>query len=349
MEDEVVRRRKWLSREEFLDLLGAANLIPGPNSTELAIHIGYRRAGLPGLVVAGVCFIVPAMTLVLGFAWLYTRFGRLPPAAGILRGIKPVIIAVVLQALWGFGKTAVKSLPLGVLGAAALLASFLGVHELAILVVAGALGLGLGRFLPRGPLLVGPLGLGLLGAGAPVGAAAAPLVAPVAKGALFLFFVKVGSVLFGSGYVLIAFLRADLVARWRWLSEAQLLDAVAVGQFTPGPVFTTATFIGYLLGGVPSALLATLGIFLPAFVFVALTAPLVARLRKWQAASLFLDGVNVASLSLMALATWQLGRAAVTGPLTMLLALGSLVLLLRYRVNSAWLVLGGAGLGCFLL
>jgi chromate transporter len=351
MEDEVVRRRAWLSREEFLDLLAAANLIPGPNSTELAIHIGYRRAGWPGLLVAGVCFIVPAMLLVTLLAWTYVRFGALPSLAGVLVGIKPVIIAVVAQALWGFGKTACKSLPLGLLGVAALIASFVGVHELLVLLFAALIVLSVhfARHLQRQPgrsTAILPLGLSF--------AALAPAsslteAAQVGLAPLFFFFLKVGSVLFGSGYVLLAFLRADLVERWHWLSEAQLLDAIAVGQFTPGPVFTTATFIGYLLGGVPSALLATLGIFLPAFVFVAASAPFLPRLRRLPAAAAALDGLHVASLALMLNATWFLARSAITGWPTLALALLSLLLLVRFRINSAWLVLGGALLGLLLM
>jgi len=349
MQDEVVRRRGWLTGEEFLDLLSATHLIPGPNSTEMAIHIGHRRAGWPGLIVAGVCFIVPAMCLVMLIAWAYVRFGSLPAAAGLMAGIKPVIIAVVLQALWGFGKTAIKSAPLFALGLAALAASMLGVHELLILLAAGLIML-LGALLRRPPpgaaaaILPLPLCLPRLPIFtlAPLADAAATHVGRLP---LFLFFLKVGSVLFGSGYVLLAFLRADLVERWHWLTESQLLDAIAVGQFTPGPVFTTATFIGYLLGGAPSALIATLGIFLPAFFFVAVSAPLVPALRRSRFAAAALDGVNVASLALMVSATWFLGRSAIHSWATLALALVSLILFVRFRLNSVWLVLGGGLLG----
>ncbi len=345
MEEEVVRRRGWLTRDEFLDLLGATNLIPGPNSTELAIHIGHRRAGWPGLLVAGACFIFPAMVIVLLIAWTYVRFGRLPAAAGLLYGVKPVVIAVVAQALVGLARTAVKSRALGLAGAAAVAATVAGIHELVVLFAVGsavaALGWARHRAPPRAACIV-PLGAPLplpLAAGAASGAVAFGL------GPLFLFFLKVGSVLFGSGYVLLAFLRADLVTRWGWLTEGQLIDAVAVGQVTPGPVFTTATFIGYVLGGLPGGLVATLGIFLPAFVFVAASGPLVPRLRRSSLAGAFLDGVNVASLALMAVVTWQLGRAALVDPPTVALALVSTLLLIRFRVNSAWLVLGGAAAG----
>ena len=348
MENEVVRRRGWLTHAEFLDLLGAVNLIPGPNSTELAIHIGHRRAGWPGLLTAGVCFIVPAALIVSLIAWAYVRFGALPQATGILNGIKPVIIAVIAQALFGFGRAALKSLPAILVGAAALLASFLGVNELLIL-LGGGIVLLLCRLLQRAAAAraaAWPWALCLPAALVPkLAPAGAALAAPVGMWPLFWFFAKVGSVLFGSGYVLLAFLRADLVERLHWLTQAQLLDAIAVGQFTPGPVFTTATFIGVVLGGATGALVATAGIFLPAFVFVALSAPIVPRLRRSPAAGAALDGINVASLAIMAAATFNLGAAAITGWGSLALSLVSLGLLVRLRLNSAWLVLGGAALG----
>jgi chromate transporter len=351
MEDEVVRRRRWLTRDEFLDLVGATNLIPGPNSTELAIHIGYARAGWAGLLVAGTCFIVPAMAIVLALAWAYVRYGRLPAAEGVLYGVKSVVIAVVVQALAGLGRAAVKSRALGIAGVAAVAASAAGVHELVVLFGVG-LGIGLvgwasdrGSGRPAASCFI-PLGSALTGAGAGAGAGAVAAAGTAfGLGPLFLFFLKVGSVLFGSGYVLLAFLRADVVTRWGWLTEGQLIDAVAVGQVTPGPLFTTATFIGYVLGGLPGGLVATLGIFLPAFVFVAASGPLVPRLRRSRVAGAFLDGVNVASLALMAEVTWQLGRAALVDFSTVAIALISALLLIRFRVTSAWLVLGGAALG----
>jgi chromate transporter len=319
MEDEVVRRRAWLSREEFLDLLGATNLIPGPNSTEMAIHIGARRAGFPGLLVAGACFILPAMCIVMACAWAYVKFGKLPQVAAILYGVKPVIIAVVLQALWGLGKTAIKSAHLGLITVAAVAAVSFGVNELLVLLCAGlvmVLTATLGR---SGTTLL-----------------AAPL------GSLFLIFLKIGSVLYGSGYVLLAFLRSDFVERLGWLTEAQLLDAVAIGQVTPGPVFTTATFIGYILGGPLAAIVATIGIFLPAFFFVAISGPLIPKIRQSRIAGAFLDGVNAASLALMIVVTWQLARAAIFDVLTIVLAVAAGVALIRYKVNSAWLVTAGA-------
>lgn len=346
MEDEVVRRRGWLTREEFLDLLGATNLIPGPNSTEMAIHIGHRRAGWPGLLVAGCCFILPATLIVSVIAWAYVRFGKLPNAEGLLYGVKPVIIAIVAQALWGLGRTALKTKPLAVIAAAAAALSFLGVNELLILFGTGFLVLSARSVMRKSASPITPL-LGIAPA-LPLAVSAgatAVAAAPFGLWPMFLFFLKVGSVLFGSGYVLLAFLRADLVDRWGWLTENQLLDAIAVGQITPGPLFTTATFIGYLLGGAPGATLATVGIFLPAFVFVAISGPFVTRLRRSPAMAAFLDGVNAASLALMAVVTWQLGRVALCDWPTASLALISVVLLLRYRLNSTWLVLGGAAVG----
>jgi chromate transporter len=343
MEDEVVRRRAWLSRGEFLDLLGATNLIPGPNSTEMAIHVGHRRAGWPGLVVAGLCFILPAMAITWVLAWAYVRYGQLPQVAGLLYGVKPVIIAVVVQALWGLARSAVKGPGLALTGAACTGLAALGVNELLLLFGAG-ITLALVRSITRQRAK-----LGVFLSPLPVlGLAAAGAAQPFQVSTLFLVFLKVGAVLFGSGYVLLAFLRAELVVRLGWLSEGQLLDAVAVGQVTPGPVFSTATFVGYVLGGHVGAAAATAGIFLPAFLFVAASGPLVPRLRRSAVAGAFLDGVNVASLALMALVTWELGWSAVRDLPTALLAVASAVALLRYRVNSSLLVGGGALAGLLL-
>ena len=344
MEDEVVRRRGWLTREEFLDLLAATNLIPGPNSTEMAIHIGHRRCGALGLIVAGICFIVPAMFIVLGCSWAYVRFGKLPQAEAILYGIKPVIIAIVFQALWAFGRTALKSVFLGSVAVIALILYAARINELILLFGTGAV-VAAAFALPARRPSSGAVPAILPFAFAASGSVAVATAASFSVTKLFLFFLKVGSVLFGSGYVLLAFLRADLVERWGWLTEAQLLDAVAVGQVTPGPVFTTATFIGYLLGGVWGAVVATIGIFLPAFIFVAISGPLVPRIRSSPAAGAFLDGVIVASLAVMAGVTWQLASAAVVDIVTLALALVSTLLLFRYRLNSAWLVAGGAVVG----
>ena len=337
MEDEVVHRRRWMTHERFLDLLGATNLIPGPNSTELAIHIGHARARWAGLVVAGVCFILPAVAIVMAIAWAYVRFGTLPELAGVLYGVKPVIIAIVIQALWALGKTALKTRLLAAVGVAALAASLAGVNELIVLCAAGMLVAIARAGHDRRAASWIPLPL--------LGASTAAATTSFGLWPLFLCFLKIGSVLFGSGYVLVAFLRGDLVERLHWLTESQLLDAVAVGQVTPGPVFTTATFIGYVLGGPAAAALATLGIFLPAFVFVAISGPLVPRLRRSKTAGAVLDGVNVASLALMAAVTIELGRAAIVDVPTAVLAAIAAVILLRYRPNSAWIVLGGAILG----
>lgn len=338
MEDEVVRRRGWLTREEFLDRLSAANLIPGPSSTELAIHIGLQRAGIPGLIVAGVCFILPASLIVGVIAWAYVRYGSLPALAGVLRGVKPVVVAVVLQALVGFGRTALKGPASVVLVLLAAAAAGLGADALVVLMAAGVASLGLRAAARPPPAAAVALLL-------PVFQALGPAAVPFALPRLFLVFLKIGSVLFGSGYVLLAFLRADLVQRLGWLSEAQLLDAVAVGQVTPGPVFTTATFIGYVLGGAGGAAAATAGIFLPAFVLVAASGPLLPRLRRSPLAGAFLDGVNLASLALMAVVTAQFGAGALRDLPGIALFAASAVLLLRLRVNSSWLVLGGAVLG----
>jgi chromate transporter len=339
MQDEVVERRRWMTREEFVDLLGATNLIPGPNSTEMAIHVGHRRAGVPGLLVAGAAFIVPSMLLVGGLAWAYVRFGTRPAAGALMAGIKPVVIAIVVQALWRF-RVAVKGVPHALVGVAAAAAAALGVHELVVLAAGGAALLVVEAVRRRAAVasLIVPL----------VPLAPSATIPAVGLLPLFLFFLKVGAVLFGSGYVLFAFLRADLVDRWHWLTDAQLLDAIAVGQLTPGPLSTTATFIGYVLGGVPSALVATAGIFLPAFVFVALSAPLVPRMRRSRWFGALLDGVNVASLALMAVVTAMLARGAIHGLGTAAIAAVSLVVLMATRLNSAWLIAAGALAGLLL-
>jgi chromate transporter len=344
MEDEFVRRRAWLTREQFLDLVGAAGLIPGPSSTEVAIYVGYRREGWRGLLVAGLCFILPAASMVAGIAWAYVRFGQLPAAGGALYGIKAVIIAIIGQALVAFGRTAIKSRWLLVLGIAAAVANVLGVAPVAALVFAGALS-ALTRAVEK-PLPKGHAGLLLPGA---LGVSTSVVTLPaIAK--LFLIFLKLGAVVFGSGYVLLAFLRTDLVLRTDWVTgvtESQLIDAVAVGQFTPGPVFTTATFIGYLVLGFPGAVVATVGIFLPSFVLVAVSGPLIPRLRRSPVAGAFLDGINVASLAIMAVVAGQLARVAIVDVPTVLLSLASAIALFRGRVNSAWLVLGGGVAGVF--
>ena len=347
MEDEVVRRRQWISREEFLDLLGATNLIPGPNSTEMAIHIGHRRAGWAGLLVAGSCFILPATLIVGAISWAYVRFGSLPQAEGILYGVKPVVLAIVLQAICRLARPALKTRVLLAMGLAAVVLGLLGVNELIILFGAGIVLAAHKMLFSKGAAGVAGIMSGFLpgfsAATATAGAAAA--ATPFGLLPMFLYFAKIGSVLFGSGYVLLAFLRADLVDRLHWLTEEQLLDAVAIGQVTPGPVFTTATFIGYVLSGIPGAALATVGIFLPAFFFVAISGPLIPRLRRSPAAGAFLDGVNAASLALMAVVTVQLAHAAFVDYATLAIGVAAAVLLIRYNLNSTWLVLGGTIMG----
>lgn len=354
MRQEFVDRKGWLTEAEFLDLVGASNLIPGPSSTEVAIHIGRRRMGWIGLLLAGVCFILPAALIATALAWAYVRFGRLPQAAGVFYGVKPVIIAVVAQALWMLGRTALKTRQTAAAGLAATVLAFLGVPPLALLFGAGA-ALGTRGWLRDEPtrsvrplLTLAAVAAVLIGMPLALSAFQPPASRAVSLSPLFLVFVKIGSVIFGSGYVLLAFLRADLVTRLHWLTSAQLLDSVAVGQFTPGPVFTTATFIGYLVAGPWGAVAATLGIFLPAFVFVALSGPLIPRVRQSPTARAFLDGVNAASLALMAFVTSQLARAALVDGVTVALAVVSALLLFRWRVNSAWLVLGGAVVGLIL-
>lgn len=348
MEDEVVRRRRWVLREKFLDMLGAANLIPGPNSTEMAIFIGYLCEGWMGLLLGGVCFIIPAMLMVLALAWAYVQYGNLPQIAWLLYGVKPVIIAIVLQALLSLGGTAVKDKFQGVLGVIAVVLSFLGVNALVLLFGIGLIAGSRRGFMQDWPRNWRSILIMVLFSGSFLTAAyfASGLYSTgkVEFGLLplFLFFIKIGSVVFGSGYVLLAFLHTDLVDHWHWLTTTQLLDAIAIGQVTPGPVFTTATFIGYLLGGVPGALIATAGIFLPSFVFVAVGSSIIPRLRKSVIAGAFLDGVIVASLALMVVVTWSLGRSAVVDVPTSLLALGGAIALIRFHLNSLWLVLGGA-------
>ncbi len=343
MEDEVVRRRKWVTREHFLDMLGAVNLIPGPNSTEMALHIGERQAGWMGLIVAGASFIVPAFLIVLAVAWAYVRFGTIPTARGLLYGVKPVIIAVVLQALWGLGQSAIRSRILAALAVVAVVAAMLDVNDLVVLIGGGVVMVAIKLAMERGGIralvpwpALAPAAMVLSAAGA---ATAFSLTT------MFLFFLKVGAVLFGSGYVLLAFIRSDLVDHLHWMTNAQLLDAVAVGQVTPGPVFTTATFIGYMLGGVRGAIVATIGIFLPSFIFVSISGPLIPKLRRSAMAGAFLDGVNVAAWALMVAVTYYLGRDALVDVVTIVLAVVSAVALLRYRINSAWLVIAGGLIG----
>lgn len=317
MEEECVRRRAWISRQRFLDVLGVANLIPGPTSTELAMHIGFARAGWPGFILAGVCFIAPAAVLVGLIAAAYVHAGSLPAVEGILRAIKPVVVVVVLVALVSLGRTALRSIPIALLAVAAAIVALAGVPEVRVLLLAGLVHALVGRRPPATALAV---------------------VLPE----LFAYFVKAGSVIFGSGYVLFAILRGDLVERGMWLTEAQLLDAIAVGQVTPGPLFTTATFIGYVLAGPAGAIVATAGIFLPAFVFSALSVKLLHWLRESRVARAFLDGVNAAAVALIAVVTALLARNAIVDAPTAAIALVAAILIGPLRVTSAWVILGAA-------
>jgi chromate transporter len=347
MHDEMCVRRRWVSEERFLDLLGAANLIPGPSSTELAIYLGYERAGWKGLIFGGICFILPAMLLVLAIAWAYVNYGATPEAAWLLYGIKPVIVAIIVQALWGLVKSAVKGPLLAAAGFLVLAFYLAGFNPVALIFGSGLMVMlsangwrywRQARNTSAGVALFPALA-------ASVAQVAGTVPVPFSVTTLFVTFLKLGSVVFGSGYVLLAFLRNDFVYGLGWLNDQQILDAVAVGQFTPGPVFTTATFIGYVVGGISGAILATVGIFLPAFVFVAAVFPLVGMLRRSQWASGFLDGVNVGALGLIAGVTWQLGRAALIDWFTVVVAVAALALILRFKTNSAWLVLGGGAAG----
>ena len=347
-ETEVVNKRRWVDRQQFLDMLGAASLIPGPTSTETAITVGYARAGWPGLCVAGACFILPAALITGAFAWAYVRFGNLPQAAAVLAGIKPAVLAVIAIAIWRLGKTAVKDSELAVLGALALAAFFFGLNAIAILFGGGLLGMLARRFtklrataaLALAPLftLRSPSTLVSLSS-----AADAPSLGRIA-----LFFLKVGAVLYGGGYVLLAFLEQGLVRQHAWLTEQQLIDAIAIGQFTPGPVLSTATFIGYILAGVPGATVATVGIFLPSFFYVGLLAPVLFRLRQspWMAA--FMDSVNVCAVALMAGVTYRLGADVLHGWVAWLIAVVSLGILLRWKVSPVWVVVGAGVAGLVL-
>jgi len=338
MEERFVRRLAWVSRERFLDLVGAVNLLPGPSSTELAIYLGQISGGVAGLLVAGACFILPAAILVCAFAWAYLQYGAVPQMAGLLFGIKPVVVALIAQAIWSLGKAALKTVPLATLAVLVVALAVLGLPVLVLLIGAGVWWMLLrqGQALVKARTSMTAL---FIGAAAGSGATAVGIVPA------FLYFLKVGAVLFGSGYVLLAVLRADLVVRLHWLTDAQLLDAVAVSQATPGPFFTVATFIGYLLGGWKGAALTTVGMFLPAFVYVAVTAGFLSKLRKSPVAGAFLDGVNASAVALMAYVGWQFTRAALVNIPAIVLAIVSALLVFRYKVNSVWLVLAGAVAG----
>ena len=340
MEREAVERRGWMSREGFLDLVGACNLLPGPGSTQVAMALGYSRGGWMGLVVAGACFILPASLATLALAWAYVRYGSLPPAQGLLYGIKPVMVAIIVQAVWNLGRTAFRHWQLALAGLVCFAAALAGASPIAVLLASGALALlATWARLRRGAAM----GFAVLPAAAGSGVAGA-----VGLSSIFLVFLKLGVVVFGSGYVLVAFLKADLVDRLHWVTQPQLLDAITAGQVTPGPVFATATFLGYLLRGWSGAAVATLAIFLPSFFMAGLVGALAGRIRRSKLAAAFLDGVNAAAVALMAAVALSLGRATMMDGWTLALGLVSAIVLVRYRVNATWLILGGAGLGILL-
>src|ERR1035437_2607078 len=352
MEEEFVRRRRWIPQAEFLDRMAAANLIPGPSSTETTIFIGQLKHGWRGLIVAGSCFLLPAAIIVSLVAWAYVRYGALPQVAGMLYAIKPVVVAIVIQALWKLSKTGVRTKFLAAIAALAVVLNVFGLGPILVLLIAGtisaaALWLKMKMRMKSEPAAVSLAALPKFFAAALATAATAAAL-PFTLWRLFLSFLKIGSVIFGSGYVLLAFLQSEFVERLHWLTEKQLIDAVAVGQFTPGPVFTTATFIGYILGGWLGAIVATVGIFLPGFLLVAASGPLLPRIRRSPAISAALDGVVAGSLALMAVVTWQLGKAAIMDRMTIAIFLVSVVALLRFRVNSVWLI-GAAAVGGWVL
>ncbi len=342
MRQEIVIKRKWLTEDEFLDYWGISNLVPGPNATELAIHIGYKYAGWPGLILAGVCYIIPAMAIVLGLAWGYVEFGRLPALTGILEGIKPVVVAILLWALWGMLRPRIKQ-PLGLVVTGAVLIGYLwsGNPILWLLVGGAVMWLYHALFSRKAPPLA------LLG-GIPLMILRPFLLRPLVEfnlWRLFWVFLKAGSLMYGSGYVLLAFIQDDLVNRLGWLTQNQLLDAIAVGQVTPGPLATTATFVGYLTGGFSGAVLATVGMFLPGFIFVLLTHPLLRRMQESKPWRHFLDGVNFAALGLMAGVIWDIGRTVALEPVGIGIGLVSLILLVIFDLPAPWLILGGALVG----
>lgn len=344
MDEEIVKKRNWVTREKFMDLLGATNLIPGPNSTELAIHLGFERGGLLGLLIAGTAFIVPAMAIVFVFAVLYYNYGGLPEVSGVLYGIKPVIMAIIVQALYRLGRSVIKSKLTVIVGAAVVALSFLGFEEILLLLTAGVITMLIMNWQEIKTKLFSVSTFPIMVLTSQLGEQSTKIT-NMSSHTIFLTFVKIGSVLYGSGYVLLAFLEAELVEGYAVITNQQLIDAVAVGQFTPGPVFTTATFIGYLINGIPGAVLATIGIFLPAFILVFLLNPVIPKLRKSKWISGALDGVNVASLGLMAVVSVKLGIASLLDPFTIILFIVSCALIMWFKFNTVWAILAGGIIG----
>lgn len=336
MEDEIVNKRKWMSREHFLDLIGAINLIPGPNSTEMSMHCGHERAGWPGLFLGGICFIFPAALIMGILAWLYTNYGNIPEVIPFLYGIKPAVIAIIINAIFKLGKTALKNWQLGLIGTGVIIASLAGINEIYALLCAGLLAViwfsGRQWLSPKGLTSFSPFIL-----------SAIPVAKVISPFELFWIFIKIGGTLFGSGYVLVAYLQAEFVDKTGWLTQAQLLDAVALGQFTPGPLFTTATFIGYQMGNLQGAVIATVGIFLPSFFFVLVLNPFVPKLRRSKIMGYFLDGVNIGAIGVMLAVTFQLGKNILIDLNGWLIAIASLVMVFGFKkLNATWIILGGA-------
>ncbi|NER14941.1 chromate efflux transporter [Leptobacterium flavescens] len=342
MEEEIVNKREWMSRQHFLDLMGVTNLIPGPNSTEMTMHCGHERAGKAGLFVAGACFIFPAVVITGIFAWLYAEYGQLPKVEPFIYGIKPAVLAIIAAAVFKLGKKALKGWELGILGLVVLLASLSGLNEILALLGAGFIGI-LYFYIKTGASKNVKSIFPFLFIQIPVFS-----TSNLSSLKVFWVFLKVGAVLYGSGYVLFAYLDAELVMRG-WLSRQQLIDAVAIGQFTPGPVLSTATFIGYQLQGFWGAIAATLGIFLPSFLFVLLLNPLLPRMRKSKLLGYFLDSVNIAAVAVMLAVLFEMGKDTLTGWEGIIIALISFILTFGFKkINAMWIVIGGALLGYLL-
>ncbi len=339
MEKEIIEKRKWMTHEHFLDLIGATNLIPGPNSTEMTMHCGHERAGSVGLFVAGICFIFPAILITGFFAWIYKEYGDLPNVEPFIYGIKPAVLAIILGAILKLGKKALKSFELGVLGALALTSALLGVNEIVALLGTGLLGVVYFQ-IKNAASNTKANWLPLILLQSPTLAASS---IPTWK--VFLTFLKVGSVLYGSGYVLFAYLDAELVTNG-WLTRQELIDAVAVGQFTPGPVLSTATFIGFQLNGFWGAIASTAGIFLPSFLFVLLLNPLVPKMRQSKILSYFLSSVNVAAVAVMVSVLFEMGRDTLVAiPAVIICALSLIVTFGFKKVSPIWIIIGASILG----
>jgi len=343
IEQEVVHKRGWLDREHFLDMLAATNLVPGPNATEMAIYIGYLRAGWPGLFTAGIAFILPAFLITLLLGWIYVRFGTLPEGQALFYGINPVVMAIILVASYRLGRTALKGKMQVLLGLLAFLLALLGVNEVLIFLVAGVFGILL--YAPPRWLMSASLALFLPGASLPLSVMKSWIWMESRLVQLALFFLKVGMLLFGSGMVLFAFIQSDVVDRYGWLTQGQLIDAIAVGQMTPGPVLSSATFIGYLIFGFPGAVVATIAVFLPSFIIVMILRSVLPRLRKSAVALAFLKGVNAAVVALILVVSLSVFQAAIVDIWTILILAAGLVALLRFKVDAFWLVLAGAAVG----